>query len=132
MKLLYKQRCTTAFRWIAASATPSTMRGSTAESAGSQTIIPWRSAARPTVLTYLRPRERAFHEMGQKEFPEIVREYYDVDATCMCLSRTQSGIDVIVTGNMFGDIITDLGAMIPGAEWVLPREAIQPRRGEHV
>ena len=67
------------------------------------------------VLTYLYDLwERAFHEMGQKEFPEIAREYYHVDATCMWFVKNPEWFDVIVTGNMFGDIITDLGAMIQG------------------
>ena len=67
------------------------------------------------VLTYVYDLwERAFHEMGQKEFPEIVREYYHVDATCMWFVKNPEWFDVIVTGNMFGDIITDLGAMIQG------------------
>ena len=67
------------------------------------------------VLTYVYDLwERAFHEMGQKEFPEIVREYYHVDATCMWFVKNPECFDVIVTGNMFGDIITDLGAMIQG------------------
>jgi 3-isopropylmalate dehydrogenase len=67
------------------------------------------------VLTYIYDLwERAFHEMGQKEFPEIVREYYHVDATCMWFVKNPEWFDVIVTGNLFGDIITDLGAMIQG------------------
>jgi 3-isopropylmalate dehydrogenase len=67
------------------------------------------------VLTYLYDLwERAFHEMGQSDFPEIVREYYHVDATCMWFVKNPEWFDVIVTGNMFGDIITDLGAMIQG------------------
>ncbi len=67
------------------------------------------------VLTYVYDLwERAFHEMGQAEFPEIVREYYHVDATCMWFVKNPEWFDVIVTGNMFGDIITDLGAMIQG------------------
>jgi len=67
------------------------------------------------VLTYVYDLwERAFHEMGKSEFPEIVREYYHVDATCMWFVKNPEWFDVIVTGNMFGDIITDLGAMIQG------------------
>jgi 3-isopropylmalate dehydrogenase len=67
------------------------------------------------VLTYVYDLwERAFHEMGQKDYPEIVREYYHVDATCMWFVKNPEWFDVIVTGNMFGDIITDLGAMIQG------------------
>jgi 3-isopropylmalate dehydrogenase len=67
------------------------------------------------VLTFLYDLwERAFHEMGQKEYPDITREYYHVDATCMWFVKNPEWFDVIVTGNMFGDIITDLGAMIQG------------------
>jgi 3-isopropylmalate dehydrogenase len=67
------------------------------------------------VLTYVYDLwERAFHEMGEREFPDIAREYYHVDATCMWFVKNPEWFDVIVTGNMFGDIITDLGAMIQG------------------
>jgi len=67
------------------------------------------------VLTYVYDLwERAFHEMGKADYPEIVREYYHVDATCMWMVKNPDWFDVIVTGNMFGDIITDLGAMIQG------------------
>ncbi len=67
------------------------------------------------VLTYVYDLwERAFHEIGEAEFPDIEREYYHVDATCMWFVKNPEWFDVIVTGNMFGDIITDLGAMIQG------------------
>jgi 3-isopropylmalate dehydrogenase len=67
------------------------------------------------VLTYLYDLwERAFHEMGAKDYPDIKREYYHVDATCMWMVKNPEWFDVIVTGNMFGDIITDLGAITQG------------------
>jgi len=67
------------------------------------------------VLTYVYDLwERAFHEMGQAEFPDIKREYYHVDATCMWMIKNPEWFDVLVTGNMFGDIITDLGAITQG------------------
>ncbi len=67
------------------------------------------------VLTYIYGLwERAFHEMGNADYPEITREYYHVDATCMWMVKNPEWFDVIVTGNLFGDIITDLGAMIQG------------------
>jgi 3-isopropylmalate dehydrogenase len=67
------------------------------------------------VLTYIYDLwERAFHEMGQKNYPDIKREYYHVDATCMWMVKNPEWFDVIVTGNMFGDIITDLGAIVQG------------------
>ena len=67
------------------------------------------------VLTYIYDLwERAFHEMGKAGYPDVAREYYHVDATCMWFVKNPEWFDVIVTGNMFGDIITDLGAMIQG------------------
>ena len=67
------------------------------------------------VLTYIYGLwDRAFHEMGQAEYPDVAREYYHVDATCMWFVKNPEWFDVIVTGNLFGDIITDLGAMIQG------------------
>jgi 3-isopropylmalate dehydrogenase len=70
--------------------------------------------------------ERAFHEIGQSEFPDIEREYYHVDATCMWFVKNPEWFDVIVTGNMFGDIITDLGAMIQGGMGVAAGGNINP------
>ena len=67
------------------------------------------------VLTYVYDLwERAFHEMGEKEYPEIRRDYYHVDACCMWMVKNPEWFDVLVTGNMFGDIITDLGAITQG------------------
>lgn len=58
--------------------------------------------------------ERAFHEMGAASYPDIKREYNHVDACCMWFVKNPEWYDVIVTNNLFGDIITDLGAMIQG------------------
>ncbi len=58
--------------------------------------------------------ERAFHEIGEKEYPDIQRDYAHVDATSMWMIKNPEWFDVIVTDNMFGDIITDLGAMVQG------------------
>ncbi|MBW1806370.1 MAG: 3-isopropylmalate dehydrogenase [Deltaproteobacteria bacterium] len=67
------------------------------------------------VLTYVYNLwERAFHEMGEKDYPDVRREYYHVDATCMWMVKSPEWFDVLVTGNMFGDIITDLGAITQG------------------
>ncbi|MFH1370619.1 MAG: 3-isopropylmalate dehydrogenase [Planctomycetota bacterium] len=79
------------------------------------------------VLTYIYDLwERAFHEMGQKSYPDIKREYYHVDATCMWFVKNPEWFDVIVTGNLFGDIITDLGAMIQGGMGVAAGGNINP------
>ena len=57
--------------------------------------------------------ERAFKEVSV-EYPQIKTDYAHVDATCMWMVKNPEWFDVIVTDNMFGDIITDLGAMIQG------------------
>ncbi|MCP5516735.1 MAG: 3-isopropylmalate dehydrogenase [Verrucomicrobiales bacterium] len=67
------------------------------------------------VLTYAFDLwERAFHEVGAHDYPDIKRDYTHVDATTMWFVKNPEWFDVIVTDNMFGDIITDLGAMIQG------------------
>ena len=64
--------------------------------------------------------------MGQKQYPDIKREYYHVDATCMWFVKNPEWFDVIVTGNLFGDIITDLGAMIQGGMGIAAGGNINP------
>lgn len=79
------------------------------------------------VLTYAFDLwERAFHEIGEKDFPDIKREYAHVDATCMWFVKNPEWFDVIVTDNMFGDIITDLGAMIQGGMGIAAGGNINP------
>jgi len=70
--------------------------------------------------------ERAFHEMGEKEFPEVRRDYYHVDACCMWMVKNPEWFDVLVTGNMFGDIITDLGAITQGGMGIAAGGNINP------
>ncbi len=71
--------------------------------------------------------ERAFHEIGQKDYPDIKRDYAHVDATCMWMVKNPEYFDVIVTDNMFGDIITDLGAMIQGGMGIAAGGNINPK-----
>ncbi len=79
------------------------------------------------VLTYIYDLwERAFHEIGESEYPDIRREYYHVDATCMWMIKNPEWFDVIVTGNMFGDIITDLGAITQGGMGIAAGGNINP------
>lgn len=79
------------------------------------------------VLTYVYDLwERAFHEMGERDYPDIKREYYHVDATCMWMVKNPEWFDVIVTGNMFGDIITDLGAITQGGMGIAAGGNINP------
>jgi 3-isopropylmalate dehydrogenase len=80
------------------------------------------------VLTYVYDLwERAFHEIGAAEYPDIKREYYHVDATCMWMVKNPEWFDVIVTGNMFGDIITDLGAITQGGMGIAAGGNINPQ-----
>ena len=79
------------------------------------------------VLTYVYDLwERTFHAMGAAEFKDINREYYHVDATCMWMIKNPEWFDVIVTGNMFGDIITDLGAITQGGMGIAAGANINP------
>jgi 3-isopropylmalate dehydrogenase len=79
------------------------------------------------VLTFLYDLwERAFHEMGEKHYPDIRRDYYHVDATCMWMVKSPEWFDVLVTGNLFGDIITDLGAMTQGGMGIAAGGNINP------
>jgi 3-isopropylmalate dehydrogenase len=79
------------------------------------------------VLTYAFDLwERAFHEIGRKDYPDIKRDYAHVDATTMWFVKNPEWFDVIVTDNMFGDIITDLGAMIQGGMGIAAGGNINP------
>jgi 3-isopropylmalate dehydrogenase len=57
--------------------------------------------------------QRVFKEVGG-EYPQIKSEHMYVDALCMQMARDPRQFDVIVTNNMFGDIITDLAAALQG------------------
>ena len=72
--------------------------------------------------------ERVFQEIGTKEFPGIRREYYHVDAACMHMVNEPQRFDVMVTTNMFGDIITDLGAITQGGMGMAASGNIDPTR----
>jgi 3-isopropylmalate dehydrogenase len=56
----------------------------------------------------------------------VQRDYAHVDATCMWMVKSPEFFDVIVTTNMFGDIITDLGAMIQGGMGIAAGANINP------
>jgi 3-isopropylmalate dehydrogenase len=78
------------------------------------------------VLTYAFDLwERVFHECG-KDYPDIELDYAHVDAICMWTVKNPEFFDVIVTDNMFGDIITDLGAMIQGGMGIAAGGNINP------
>ncbi len=61
-----------------------------------------------------------------KDYPEITPDHAYVDACCMWMVKNPEWFDVIVVGNMFGDIITDLGAMIQGGMGIAASGNINP------
>ncbi len=78
------------------------------------------------VLTYAFDLwERTFYEVA-KDYPDVKTDYAHVDATCMWMVKNPEWFDVIVTDNMFGDIITDLGAMVQGGMGIAAGGNINP------
>ena len=69
--------------------------------------------------------QRTFDEVA-KEYPDVATDYTHVDATNMWFVKNPEWFDVIVTDNMFGDIITDLGAMIQGGMGIAAGGNINP------
>ncbi len=70
--------------------------------------------------------ERVFYKIA-KEFPDVKTDYAHVDATTMWFVKNPEWFDVLVTDNMFGDIITDLGAMIQGGMGIAAGGNINPK-----
>ena len=78
------------------------------------------------VLTYAwNLWERVFYEVA-REYPDVSVDYAHVDATTMWFVKNPEWFDVIVTDNIFGDIITDLGAMIQGGMGIAAGGNINP------
>jgi len=69
--------------------------------------------------------QRVVDELSS-EFPGVQTDYVHVDAACIYFLDSPSRFDVIVTDNMFGDIITDLGAMIQGGMGIAAGGNINP------
>ncbi len=82
--------------------------------------------AKTNVLTYAHDLwYRTFMEVGE-QYPDIETDYNHVDACCMWFVKNPEYYDTIVVCNMFGDIITDLGAMIQGGMGVAAGGNINP------
>lgn len=85
--------------------------------------------AKTNVLTFGHDLwNRAFRDVA-REYPDVEADYNHVDACCMWMVKNPEHYDVIVTTNMFGDIITDLGAMIQGGMGVAAGGNINPDPG---
>ncbi len=85
--------------------------------------------AKTNVLTYGHDLWwRAFQEVAE-EYPDIKTDYNHVDACCMWMVKNPEYYDVIVTTNMFGDIITDLAGILQGGMGVAAGGNINPEPG---
>jgi len=85
--------------------------------------------AKTNVLTYGHDLWwRTFQEVA-RDFPDVKTDYNHVDACCMWMVKNPEYYDVIVTTNMFGDIITDLGGMLQGGMGVAAGGNINPDEG---
>jgi len=82
--------------------------------------------AKTNVLTYAHDLWWRVFQKVAKEYPDVKTDYNHVDACCMWMVKNPEFYDVIVTTNMFGDIITDLGAIIQGGMGIAAGGNINP------
>ncbi|MEX1262754.1 MAG: 3-isopropylmalate dehydrogenase [Actinomycetota bacterium] len=78
------------------------------------------------VLTFAGDLYQRVLDEVSASFPDVETDYVHVDAACIYFLDSPSRFDVIVTDNMFGDIITDLGAMIQGGMGIAAGGNINP------
>jgi 3-isopropylmalate dehydrogenase len=78
------------------------------------------------VLTYASDLWQRTFNVVAKEYPQLKNDYVNIDAACMWFVKNPEWFDVIVTDNLFGDIITDLAAMIQGGMGVAAGGNINP------
>ena len=71
--------------------------------------------------------DRAFDNIA-RNYPDIKTESLLVDAACMDFIRKPEVFDVVVASNLFGDILTDIGAIITGSMGLAPSGNIDPSR----
>ncbi len=84
--------------------------------------------AKTNVLTYAHDLwMRAFQEVA-RDYPEVKTDYNHVDACCMRMVTSPEKYDVIATTNMFGDIITDLGAVLQGGMGLASSANLNPQK----
>lgn len=86
-------------------------------------------AGKTNVLNYASDLwARTFAEVA-KDYPQVKTDYVHVDALCMWMVKNPEWFDVIVTDNLFGDIITDLGAIIQGGLGIAAGGNLNPSPG---
>lgn len=82
------------------------------------------SVDKANVLEVSRLWRRTFERVMQTEFPDVQYDNVLVDSAAMFLISKPRSFDVVVTENMFGDILTDEGSMLPGSMGMLPSASI--------
>ncbi|NNE68793.1 MAG: 3-isopropylmalate dehydrogenase [Rhodothermales bacterium] len=82
------------------------------------------SVDKANVLASSRLWRRTVEELMRKDFPNIEFDQLYVDNAAMQIVRSPRQFDVILTGNLFGDILSDLAATLPGSLGVLPSASI--------
>ncbi len=86
-------------------------------------------AAKTNVLNYASDLwARTFQEVAP-DYPQVKTDYTHIDALCMWMIKNPEWFDVVVTDNLFGDIVTDLGAIIQGGLGVAAGGNINPDSG---
>ena len=82
------------------------------------------SVDKANVLEPSRLWRRTAAKVMAEEFPDVTYDVVLVDAMAMHLINRPSDFDVVVTGNMFGDILTDAASMLPGSLGMLPSASL--------
>ena len=82
------------------------------------------SVDKANVLEVSRLWRKAAADVMQREYPDLEYEVVLVDAMAMHLISRPRDFDVVVTGNMFGDILTDEASMLPGSLGLLPSASL--------
>ncbi len=88
------------------------------------------SVDKANVLSSSRLWRRVAERVGA-DYPDVTLEHLLVDACSMHLIRRPASFDVIVTENMFGDILTDEASMLAGSMGMLPSASLGTRRTAH-
>ncbi len=82
------------------------------------------SVDKANVLEVSRLWRRVAARVMEEEFPDVTYDVVLVDAMAMHLISRPRDFDVVVTGNLFGDILTDEGSMLPGSLGMLPSASL--------